>query len=357
MSGRHFARLLPLWLMVLPLGAQAASASPELTRQLDAVVSARPFTGAVLITQGDSVLYRAVRGKAGDRALTPQSQFIIASLSKQMTAALVLREADAGRLRLDAPLKKYLPALQAAWAGEVQLQHLLNHTSGVVALEQPLRTRPGEAFAYSNLGYELLGQAVERTSGKPFAALMAALFKRCGMRHSAAPPSGSFAELRQRFPLLVPGFSEQQDGTLEQEEGRREASANPTSGILSTVEDLARWNACLHGGKLLKAATYQAMVRPAPGAKRPYRWGPLDYGYGFQVSEHDGILEFSHCGYVPGYIAMLLYYPRSQVSVAVLENTAWLPDNMDRTFQVHDALRRLSRASLVGGPAAEVPTP
>jgi D-alanyl-D-alanine carboxypeptidase len=360
MSGSRFTLRVLLLIAVMPWRSQAAAASPELARQLDAVVSAReprPFQGTVLITQGDTVLYRAAQGRDGDRALTPGSQFLIASLSKQMTAALVLREVDAGRLRLDAPLQAYLPTLRAEWASEVQLQHLLNHTSGLVARDQPLKTRPGEAFAYTNLGYELLGETLERVSGKPFAALVAGLFKRCGMDDSAAPPSGTPAGLRKRFPALVAGFTEQEDGSLKAEEGLRNASANPAGGLLSTVGDLARWNACLHGGTLLKAATYEAMLRPAPGAQRSHRWGPMGYGYGLQVLEQDGLLEFSHSGYVPGYISTLIYYPRSRVSVAVLENTAWLPSNMERAFHVHDAIRQRIRVLLGEGSAAETSQP
>lgn len=102
-------------------------------------------------------------------------------------------------------------------------------------------------------------------------------------------------------------------------------------------------NTCLHGGKLLKALTYRAMITPTPSAKRSHRWGVLGYGYGIQVSDREGLQELSHSGYVPGYISTLIYYPKQLFSVVVLENTAWLTNDISRVFSVHDRLREIIR--------------
>jgi CubicO group peptidase (beta-lactamase class C family) len=127
------------------------------------------------------------------------------------------------------------------------------------------------------------------------------------------------------------------------------------SGIISTVGNLQRWNRCLHGVKLLKALTYRAMITPTPSAKRSHRWGVLGYGLGIQVSAREDLLELSHSGYVPGYISTLIYYPQQQVSVVVLENTAWLTSDISRVFSVHDRLREIIRNMIMGWARQPVP--
>jgi CubicO group peptidase (beta-lactamase class C family) len=86
----------------------------------------------------------------------------------------------------------------------------------------------------------------------------------------------------------------------------------------------------------------------SPSAKRSHRWGVLGYGLGIQVSAREDLLELSHSGYVPGYISTLIYYPQQQVSVVVLENTAWLSSDISRVFSVHDRLREIIRNMIMG---------
>ena len=115
------------------------------------------------------------------------------------------------------------------------------------------------------------------------------------------------------------------------------ASSAPSAGIISTAEDLVAWNQCLHHSDLISAKSHVQMVTKA--ATRKHRWGELGYGFGLQLSDKTAMQEWSHSGYVLGYISTLSYYPKSNTSMVLLENTSWYPKDMTRVFYYHDQLR------------------
>ncbi|WP_341501297.1 serine hydrolase domain-containing protein [Gallaecimonas sp. GXIMD4217] len=291
---------------------------PALATPLDELFAEegpRPFRGELLISRDGKALHHHSAG------VEPGSRYLIGSLSKQLTAALVLMAVDQGKLNLDAPIGRYLPALSQDWQARVRVRHLLNHSSGILAQDRPLATAPGEAFRYSDLGYQLLGRILERVQGLSFAEQTKALFARCAM--TGASPDG---------PVL-PGFVEDEQHRLAVAamDGRARQLASGT--LAATVADLVAWNHCLHETDLLGKASYEAMTTAS--ATRDHRWGKLGYGFGVQLG--DG--EISHSGYVPGYIATLLYYPATRTSVAILENVSWHWADMGRVFYFHDQVR------------------
>ncbi|MDQ3070791.1 MAG: beta-lactamase family protein [Acidobacteriota bacterium] len=277
--------------------------------------AARAFNGVAILAEGDRTLSIVVSGyadRAEGRPLTASARFVIGSLSKQITAAIVMREVEAGRLAL---------------TGDVR--GLLSHTST-------------GTFAYSNVGYNTLGQMAERASGRRFSALAAELFTRCGMHETTAAGAGAVQD-------EAVGYDEMTDGSLAPVNEAVTPASVPSGGIVSTAPDLIRWNACLHEGRAVTPASYAEMTRAS--ASRPQRWGQVDYGFGIQVSGCGGrgsggppcTTEYSHGGYVPGYIATLLYYPATKRSLVVLENTSWDAGNMTRAFAPHDAFRDQAR--------------
>ncbi len=336
-------------LSVLAVGACAAAAAPRhpALAGFDPA-AARPFSGVAVVAEGDDIVYSHASGFA-DRErsvpLTAASRFVVGSVAKQVTAALVLLQVERGTLDLDAPAAGYLPPGGAPLAPAVKVRHLLAHTSGIVARDRPPATVPGSTFAYSNLGYDLLGEIVERVTGETFGAAAARLFRACGMSRTAV-----FGKAGDPGP--VAGFEEDADGRLLPVEPAAEWEHGPSAGIVSTAGDLVRWNLCLHGGRVLSPAGYAAMT--AASAARPHRWGTLGYGFGLQLSSEDGIVELSHGGYVPGFVATLAYYPASGSTLVVLENVSWRADDMARAFAPHDALREVVRAGLRGSRPAEM---
>ena len=297
--------------------------------------SPRNFSGVALITSGKNIIFETSNNpiKAhGNVDFNIDTQFIIGSLSKQVTATLVLREVDKGMLVLDEPISTYLPELKQQWASIVTLRHLLNHTSGITKLNQPLKTKPGDVFAYSNLGYDLLGKIVSLVSGESYSLLAMQLFESCGMDNSV-----SVAENMLPPASLAGGYHEKKVGKLEFVTSLFVYSHIPSGGVISTASDLSKWNQCLHKSNILSSEMHKEMVTKA--SVRKHRWGDLGYGFALQLSNDTDITEWSHSGYVKGYISTMSYYPDSDTSLIILENTSWNPKNMNRVFYYHDKLR------------------
>lgn len=317
---------------------------------IDSVVrltSPRFFNGVILVSKDGKPVYRksyGYRDLTKKTALHMEDQFLIGSISKQFTATLVLREIEAGHIQAHQTIRYYLPDFKSTWADSVTVQQLLNHTSGIADWNKSLAYEPGSRFSYSNINYAILGRIVEKTSGKTYAALTTDLFERCKMASSTVPPGTGRKSNSKR---LVKGHSERESGKYEQDDilGLLDSPMMgvPAGGMISTAADLDKWMYCLHNGKLLADSTYQAMITHA--VPRPHRWGKLKYADGIQVDSLDGIWELSMSGYVPGFIATMIYYPATKVSMVVLENISPSSSDMDRAFYFHDQVRRVVRAS------------
>lgn len=326
-------------LCIHPLSGQP-SPGPRIDSLLR-LTAPRPFNGAVAVVRNGKTIYAKSHGFADStrtRPLRVGSQFILGSISKQTTAVLVLRELEKGNLSLQDPIGKYLPDLPASWTDSVTIHHLLSHTSGVVREDEPLAFRPGTQFLYSGIvGYRLLARIVEKASGKTYPELAAALFNGCRMRNT------TIAAL-YRKGTLAGSFTEAPGGQLKPQQYRMKDLEPPTpaGGVISTVGDMAQWNECLHGGKLLRESTYKLMTTVY--AVRPHaRWGEVGYGYGLQVDKAGGVVEYSHSGTLAGFIGTNLYYPASGTSIVVLENVAWDFNDQVRMFYFHDQIRQLFR--------------
>jgi CubicO group peptidase (beta-lactamase class C family) len=161
-------------------------------------VDNKSFMGDVLVAEGDNIVLKAAYGYADLEWSIPNTvdtKFRIGSLTKQFTAASILLLQERGKLRVNEPIKTYLPDVPAAWS-KVTVDNLLTHTSGIpnftgapgfhayelqshspaesVALirNKPLDFEPGTKFYYSNTNYVLLGEIVERVSGMPYASFL-----------------------------------------------------------------------------------------------------------------------------------------------------------------------------------------
>jgi CubicO group peptidase (beta-lactamase class C family) len=326
--------LLPAILYGL-LIAQATGQRSFTTVQIDSVLAAceYPFNGVAMISQKGKLLYHKANGYADFEKQTKIQEgdaFVIGSVSKQFTAVLVLREVDAGRLNPDLPIRRYLPEIKQKWADSVTVKHLLSHTHGIISPDKPAGFSAGSRFQYSQLGYELLAQIVEKTSGKSFQKLSSDLFSVCKMgssRHPTLPQAG-----------LLRGFSWQKNGRLEPDTNSLENY--PAAGsFISTATDLVLWNECLHGGKLLKKASYDSMVNPAKNAVRDHPvFGKTLYGYGTTVGKMGNYFAIGQTGFAPGFVTMSYYFPKSGTSVVLMENVVTNPENLKNAFAHHTLL-------------------
>ena len=299
----------------------------------------RPFNGKVLIVSNGKTLYEKTVGYANPLLKTKfgaHTPFVIGSVSKQITAVMVLQAFDKDLLDLQTPIRKYLPDLPMAWADTVTIHQLLNHTSGYQGRDKALAFLPGSRFSYSNQAYGLLGDILAKVHGKSFEELAEKLFRSCGMKHTTTPS-------KYKGKALPVGFSRLPDGKIAAESETYRGIPVPAGLILTTPSDLVRWNVLLHEQqKLLSQRSYQAMTTPS--SRRPHPiFGDVDYGYGLQFTNVDGIYEISHGGYAPGFVAVNFYYPASKTSLIVMENLDWKDPAFKESYHFEMKIRRIVR--------------
>ncbi|NLU93500.1 serine hydrolase domain-containing protein [Chitinophaga sp. Ak27] len=291
-----------------------------------AVKQIRAFNGVVLIAKDGKVQYEKSIGYADrekKRQLDMDSRFIIMSVTKQITAVMVLQEAEKGRIQLQQTLRTYLPDFPDRWADTITVHQLLNHTSGVVWYDQPLAFTPGSRYAYSNFGYALLKQVLEKVTGQPYRALASILFKKCGMSHSGV--AGQLPAIQGY------AYSEKVPGDILTPKDTIPDFLLAGAGVVSTAGDLLRWNQHLHGGKLLRDSSYQAMITAWQHRDHSIL-GRMGAGYGVLLT--DDKKEIGHTGYMSqlGFTTINLYFPATRTSMIVLENVAWKESDLPHGF-------------------------
>ena len=253
------------------------------------------------------------------------------SLGKQFTAALVLQLADSGRLRLDDPIRRFLPEGPAAW-DSITVRHLLTHTSGIpdytdslvdlrrdytedelvrLAAGLPLQFRPGDRWSYSNTGYVLLGVLIHRVSGQFYGDLLRErVFGPLGMRSARVISEAAIVPNRADGYRLV-------DGKLEHQEWVSPTLNTTADGSLYlTVHDLVRWVRGLDTGRVLNAADLEAAWTPV----RLNDGGSYPYGFGWMLEPIRGRPHVGHTGAWQGFRTSLQRFPDAGLTVIVLAN-------------------------------------
>jgi CubicO group peptidase (beta-lactamase class C family) len=299
-----------------------AAGAPHEQAVLDRYQADRRLPGIVAgVVRGRELAWWGSAGSAAD----PDSQFRIGSISKTMTALLVMQCRDDGLLDLDDPIGKVVPETGYA---EASYRWLLAHVSGMqsepvgpwwerspgVGVEELLAANdgsgavfgPGEQHHYSNLGFALLGEAVARLRGESWFALVERrVLRPLAMARTTYLPQEPF----------VRGFSVHHlAGTLTEEPLHDTRAMAPAGQLWSTLGDLARFAAFLSegGGGVLAEETLAEMRQPVPPA--------LDYGLGVRLVPYgDGVLS-GHTGSMPGYQAAVFADPLNHVGVVALTN-------------------------------------
>ncbi|MDO8284071.1 MAG: serine hydrolase domain-containing protein [Rhodoferax sp.] len=302
----------------------------------DSVQSEGPGV-VVLVANGDEVLYWGARGKASielSTPLLPDHVFRIGSISKQFTAAGLLKLVDAGRVSLDDSLSQYLPAYPNGKA--IRLWQLLNHTSGIhdyydlpgylvsgrrrlemdtlslidLFKNESTYFAPGTAFRYTNSNYVLLAAVIEAATGKPWDAYLGeSIGKPLGLAHTG------YGSDRQVIPGLVQGYGYTDAGKLHRSAPNSMSQVIGGGALFSTAYDLWRWSRALHGGRVLSQQSYYRMTTPEGAAKAE------GYGYGLDCSNLNGEQVFRHNGLIFGFSSAVIYAPNSQLTVVTLSNS------------------------------------
>jgi CubicO group peptidase (beta-lactamase class C family) len=316
-------------------------AAPSLAARIDASIASfykddAPGATIIVVKDGQTVFRKAygMADVARHEPLTPDTALRIGSITKQFTSTAILMLAEEGKLSLDDELTKFLPDYPTQ-GRKITIEHLLTHTSGIASFtnkpdyvanmtrdvtvgqmidtfkNDPLEFDAGSRWRYNNSGYFLLGAIIEKVSGQTYASfLQQRIFTPLGMTHTAY-------EGHDRSPVKhALGYSAGADGY------RPAAQLSMTQpfaagALVSTVDDLARWDAAVSSGKLLKAASWQR-------AFTPYRLTTgksTDYGYGWQIGTLRGAQQIAHSGGINGFRSYALRLPAEHVYVAVLSNT------------------------------------
>ncbi|MBX3118900.1 MAG: beta-lactamase family protein [Fimbriimonadaceae bacterium] len=305
---------------------------------LDDLVSAEMQTEhisgiAIGIVKDGKLIERRNYGLANRETCVPvgsQTVFRIASLSKAFTSAAVLMLADEGKVRLDEPVKTYVSDVPTEWAG-ITVRHCLNHISGIPDVSRTkwditkdyteaeffelfkgltLESKPGEKYAYSNFGYSTLGILVHRVSGKPlWEFVKQRIFEPLGMTNTY------YYQPELSLKPFAVGY-EYEEGKFELGVTKRPMIYSGSGGVMSCVEDLAKWDAALRSGTLIK----QSIKDPWWTAGKLNDGTSTSYGMGWMLSNRNGLKNVHHTGTTPGFTAMICRYLENGITVIVLRN-------------------------------------
>jgi CubicO group peptidase (beta-lactamase class C family) len=310
---------------------------------------------AVMVINNGTMLYQAAYGIADLDAQTPLTVdhgFHIASMSKQMTAIVIMMLAEQGKLAYDDPLNTYIPELNGI-AGRCTIRQMLHHTAGlpdyadgitkallarsdtptnadivaVMRRKRTLRTQPGAAYYYSNVGYELLAVVVERITGQAFPdVLQTRIFDVLGMTRTFSMPNPQ----RRADDLLALSYTgSHKKPTLY--------ASDPLDGIYgsgsvyTTLGDLAMYDAALYGNTLVSQEAYQ--VASIPAVLNDGRH--VDYGFGLELGQWHSESYVAHTGSWLGFNSDYVRFTQRRFSAIVLLNRDYnYPNNPRIALQI-----------------------
>lgn len=345
--------LLGLLLAGLPVSLGSGLVTPpdpkKAAAEIDRILSQEYPAGepgaAIMVSRAGQVILKKGYGLADtERKLpvTPDTVFRLASLTKVFTGAAVLMLAEQGKLDLEAPVVKYLPAYPSL-GGEIAGWHLLSHTSGLAeyldrpdsmnwarneyTLEQlidafkdrPTSFAPGEKNVYSNSNYILLGAILKKVSGVGFGEFVKRnIFDPLGMKSTFCNSSLEDA------PRLATAYEPARTASGEPNWSRLVVARPYTmtalyaaGGCLSSVEDLARFNDALLKGKLLSQKTLARNFQPV--ALNNGTLGNTGYG-GWQLDRIDGRRAAMRGGALPGVCTWMITMPDDDLALILLSN-------------------------------------
>jgi CubicO group peptidase (beta-lactamase class C family) len=334
MTRKRLALAAALVCLVTAVCAHAQSA--EQTRRIDDLMSR--YTGdapgaSLLVVRDGKAIVRRGYGYANLEehvAAGPETNYRLASVTKQFTAACILLLQQDGKLRLEDRVREWLPELPAS-DDRITLYQLLTHTSGLIDYEDlipPNRItqlddadvlgmiasqhrfyfEPGSAYRYSNGGYVLLGLVVQRVSGTDLADFMKThIFQPLGMEHTLMYEHHRGPQVTNR----AYGYSEINGKWMRTDQDTTSATRGD-GGIYSSIDDLAKWDAALYTDKLLSADSRRAAFTAHTATDDP----SIAYGFGWRITGD----TVWHSGESMGFRNVIVRWPKQHLAVILLSN-------------------------------------
>ena len=290
-----------------------------------------PGVSLLVLRNGKAVVRRSSGFADLERrvAATPQTNYRLASVTKQFTAASVLLLAQQGKLSMSDRLKRWLPSLPPA-LDSVTIKHLLTHTSGIVDYEDLIPDsattqvhdldvlhlleskdstyfKPGTNYRYSNSGYALLALIVERASGKRFAAFLHdRIFASLGMNNTVAYEEGFSIVANRAY-----GYTMKDSAWVRKDQSVTSAVLGD-GGIYSSIDDLAKWDAALYDSRLLSDTSRDLAFSAHTTTNNP----DISYGFGWRITGE----TVWHSGETSGFRNVIVRYPSRRLTVIILSN-------------------------------------
>lgn len=323
----------------IPSDPAEAALGEAMKSYLEGITRQGQFMGSVLVAKDGKALLFDGFGMAdleANIANTPDHQYRIGSLTKQFTAAAILKLQESGLLGVQDPVQKYLPAYPRG--DEITIHNLLTHTSGIPNYEQrpdlpqvvqspislddliasfadqPLDFPPGQQYRYSSSGYVLLTKIIEVVSGQSYSDyLQEHIFAPAGMNDSG-------------YDFLDPAVPNPATGYFLTQRGPQRAfltdSSWPTGAgaLYSTLNDLYLWDRVLYSNRVLSAESLEAMFTPWVNTGQG-----TDYGYGWDIGSTLGRSSIAHGGGIFGFASYMLRFPQNDAVIIVLSNGIQMP--------------------------------
>ena len=290
-----------------------------------------PGASLLVVRDGKSAVRRSYGRSDLENGIgaTPETNYRLASVTKQFTAAAILLLAEDRKLTLDDPVTKWLPSLPPH-VNPATITHLLTHTSGIIDYEDVIPPgttsqlhdgdvlrllekqdstyfTPGASYRYSNSGYALLALIVERASGKSFATfLRERIFVPLGMAHTVAYEEGISSVPSRAF-----GYTMKQGKWTRKDQSLTSAVLGD-GGIYSSIDDLAKWDAALYDSRLLRDESRRLAFAPHTETDR----ADVKYGFGWRITGE----TLWHSGETSGFRNVIVRYPSRRLTVVILTN-------------------------------------
>lgn len=328
----------------------AQDLSSRLDGFLDQYATQRGFRGTVMVAEDGKLLYARGFGLADPaRGLQngPQVQYRVASITKSFTAAMIMRLVEQGKLAVNDPITKYLPAYRHDTGDRVTIHHLLTHSSGIPdfankpewrdrateampSLDEMIQKycsddlafEPGSKYAYCSAGYVLLGAIIQKVTGQTYdQALHALLLDPAGMKNSGLDCSGL------TLPARAPGFDIGFGDTLPACQAFNIDWIGAAGAMYVTPEDMVKWDQFLADPSSMSRATLRLMQTPHIKMSAN---GPA-YGYGVTLDRKvknragDSILVVFHQGGMPGVSSLFARVPGTKQMVFIVSNVSGAP--------------------------------
>ncbi|MBS1788973.1 MAG: serine hydrolase [Acidobacteria bacterium] len=341
---RLFSISLVVVFLLAALSFQAVAQTPAdstnltvaINQELEKVFKPNEPGAAVIAVKDGQVVFRKGYGMANLElgvAIEPDMIFRIGSITKQFTAVSILMLMEQGKLSLSDEITKFLPDYPTQ-GHKITIEHLLTHTSGIKSYtglpewrplwrkdlkmtelidlfkDKPMEFAPGAGWNYNNSAYVLLGAIIEKITGQSYGDFVEKnIFAPLGMKQS-------FYDNTQRvIPHRAAGYARGQGGYVNAEYLSM-THPRAAGSLMSTVDDLAKWDAALYTEKLVKQESLKKAWTPfVLNDGRPTK-----YGYGWGVTTLEGERMLTHSGGINGFTCDAARLPESKIYVAILTN-------------------------------------